>query len=132
MSLLLDTHYVIWLAISPEILTDRELDLLAAHAGETWISAASLWEIKLKWELRHPSGDRKGAISPARALDFARAADFRVEPLYPELFALALDAPSASDDPFDALLLLQAQSLGLRLLTRDRRLVDHPLAYRFG
>jgi PIN domain nuclease of toxin-antitoxin system len=31
-------------------------------------------------------------------------------------------------DPFDEMLLIHAQQLGARFLTRDRLLVDHPLA----
>jgi PIN domain nuclease of toxin-antitoxin system len=36
--------------------------------------------------------------------------------------------PLPHKDPFDELLLMQAQEEGLRLLTREARLVAHPLA----
>ena len=39
-----------------------------------------------------------------------------------------LDVAIPPRDPFDELLLVQAQAEGLRLLTVDRRLVGHPLA----
>ena len=42
--------------------------------------------------------------------------------------ASALEVPLDHKDPFDELLLVQAQEEGLRLLTVDRRLVGHPLA----
>ena len=51
------------------------------------------------------------------------------EPLTPEQAAAALIEPLRHKDPFDALLLTQAQELGVRLLTRDGLLRGHPLAY---
>lgn len=41
--------------------------------------------------------------------------------------ARALETPLAHKDPFDELLLVQAQEEGLKLLTVDRHLVGHPL-----
>ncbi len=43
--------------------------------------------------------------------------------------AAALDPPLAHTDPFDELLLVQAQVEGLRLLTRDDKLKSHPHAF---
>ena len=39
----------------------------------------------------------------------------------------AFDVPLRHRDPFDELLLVQAQEEGLQLLTADRLLADHPL-----
>jgi PIN domain nuclease of toxin-antitoxin system len=41
-----------------------------------------------------------------------------------------LHEPLSHRDPFDEILLVQAQVEGLKLLTRDARLVGHPLATR--
>ena len=41
--------------------------------------------------------------------------------------ARALDVPIAHDDPFDELLLVQAQEEGLKLLTANREMIGHPL-----
>jgi PIN domain nuclease of toxin-antitoxin system len=49
-------------------------------------------------------------------------------PLTGEICATALDTPLPHDDPFDELLLIHAQYLGIKLLTRDTKLLDHPLA----
>ena len=46
----------------------------------------------------------------------------------PNHAAAALETPLGHRDPFDELLLVQAQEEGLKLLTADRRLADHPLA----
>ncbi len=42
--------------------------------------------------------------------------------------ARTLETPLDHKDPFDELLLVQAQEENLKLLTADRQLLDHPLA----
>ena len=48
----------------------------------------------------------------------------------PHVTALVLPEPPTRD-PFDRLLLAQCQTEGLQLVTIDRALVEHPLAFRF-
>ena len=60
MSLLLDTHYVFAIAGSPGRLTGPELNFLAAYSDPFVVSAVSIWEMWLKWDALHASGDRKG------------------------------------------------------------------------
>ncbi len=48
--------------------------------------------------------------------------------LTPDQAAASLKHPTPHRDPFDEILLIQAQELGVRLLTRDRLLIGHPLA----
>ena len=68
MSLLLDTHYVFALAGSVNQLTPRELNFLATCPDSFVVSAVSIWEMRLKWDTLHLSGDRKGPLDPAQAL----------------------------------------------------------------
>ena len=63
---------------------------------------------------------------------FARAVDWELLPLTASHAAAKLAHPLAHKDPFDELLLLQAQEEGMRLLTRDTKLVGHPLAVTGG
>ncbi len=58
------------------------------------------------------------------------AAGWTILPLTPDHAITPLDTPLAHTDPFDELLLVQAQVEGLRFLTRDSKLLDHPLAVR--
>ena len=44
--------------------------------------------------------------------------------------ATPLREPISHGDPFDEILLVQAQVEGLKLLTRDARLLEHSLATR--
>lgn len=131
MRLLLDTHYVFALAGSTATLSKPEMDFLARHASPLVVSAVSIWEIRLKWLALHPSGVPKGPLSPLDVL-YALRLDPVVDFLDLKLdhAATVLEQPLLHRDPFDELLLTQAQFEGLRLLTRDRKLVDHPLATR--
>ncbi len=59
---------------------------------------------------------------------FGAAVGWEFLPLTLRHAAAVLTHPLEHKDPFDGLLLVQAQEEGLRLLTRDERLVEHPLA----
>ena len=71
---------------------------------------------------------RKGPADPALVLAFASGLGWQLLSLRLEEAALPLTEALAHKDPFDELLLVQAQHNGFRLLTRDTKLVDHPLA----
>ena len=74
------------------------------------------------------SGERKGPIDPTEVLEGLKAFDVPVLPLDPEHAAKELLAPISNSDPFDELLLTQAQELGMKLLTRDGKLMVHCIA----
>lgn len=128
MRLLLDTHYVFALAGSPGTLSRRELHFLDSYSDRFVVSAVSLWEIRLKWQALHVSGARKGPAGPEDVLAVLSSeaiVDFL--DLTSAHAAKELTWPSPHNDPFDELLLVQAEIEGLRLLSRDRKLAGHPL-----
>ena len=59
---------------------------------------------------------------------FAAAVDWELLPLTARHAAAVLTHPIGHRDPFDEVLLVQAQEEGMRLLTRDEKLAGHPLA----
>jgi PIN domain nuclease of toxin-antitoxin system len=120
--LLLDTQLVLWAAGQPEKLSAEARALLEAADNELLFSAASIWEITIKSGLRRE--------------------DFRVEPRvlrrglldngYVELpitsqHAVGVDGlPGLHRDPFDRLLVGQAQSEGIMLITADAQVAQYP------
>ena len=92
------------------------------------LSAVVVWELKLKWHSFHISGSRKGLIGPAAVVAFAEAVAWELLPLTASHAAAELAQPLGHKDPFDELLLVEAQEEGMRLLTRDAKLVGHPFA----
>jgi PIN domain nuclease of toxin-antitoxin system len=120
--LLLDTQILLWAAGQPQRLSAAARKLLNNPRNELLFSAASLWEIAIKNTLRRE--------------------DFRVEPRllrrglldngYVELpvtsqHAVNIDGlPPLHKDPFDRLLLAQALTEGITLLTGDAQLARYP------
>ena len=128
MRLLLDTHIALWLAIARERLTAEEFALIEAPDSELLFSAVSIWELRLKWHSFHISGERKGPADPkdihAILLGYGLA-ELQLSAHHAET---VLSIPMQHRDPFDELLLAQAQLEGLRLFTRNAKLISHPLA----
>lgn len=130
--LLLDTHFVIYLAGDVTRIRPAEADALEAAEPPWLVSAVSIWEIRLKWHARNRFGERKGPISPQSVLTALKADTprFQLVPLRVEQPALAaLDPPLPHGDPFDEMLLLQAEAEGARLFSRDKSLAGHRLVY---
>lgn len=128
MRVLLDTHFMLWLSTDQTKLKRAEVEFLADGGTEAMGSAVALWELTLKWERYHLSGVRKGPANPAQVLDWFETAGIPVHPLTPAQSVVTLDAVITHADPFDRMLLAQAQDLDARLLTRDREMSAHPLA----
>ena len=126
MRLLLDTHVLIALArreLSP--LGASVAALLAAQENVLFASAASLWEIAIKTRL--------GKIDPGLALDelpdFLEAIGLNLLSINHRHAVWSLDPEPATRDPFDRLLLAQCAVEDLRIVTVDRALRSHPLAW---
>ena len=128
MRLLLDTHIALWAALDPAGLSGAERRRMADADAPLVLSAVAVWELRLKWHSFHIHGGRKGPIDPACVVAFAAAMEWELLPLTARHAAAALAHPLAHKDPFDELLLVQAQEEGMRLMTRDSKLVGHPFA----
>ncbi len=113
---------------SPGKFLETEYRFLSGGDLELHVSAVSIWEMRLKFNARHPSGARKSPFDPNDVLAALEGQEVTFLPLTMAHAAEALETPLDHRDPFDELLLVQAQVEGLRLLTADRRLAAHPLA----
>ena len=128
MRLLLDTSYLFDFMDRPGIFTESERRTLAARGTDFHVSAVSIWEMRLKHNARYRSGERKSRFSPEDVISALEDQDMTFLPMTMRHAASELEMPLNHKDPFDELLLVQAQEEGLRLLAVDRSLVDHPLA----
>jgi len=127
MRLLLDTHFVVDLVLAPHTLSQRERAALRDAGGTPAVSAVSFWELRIKWGTRTAAGLRKGPIDPVLALRTMEEAGFPVLHVTPRHATATLIQPLPHRDPFDDMLVVQAQVEGLHMLSRDRQLVGHPL-----
>ena len=127
MHVLLDTFYLYRFMEAGGSFSEAERHFFEAHAAHLYLSAVSIWEMRLKFHARHPSGARKSRFAPEDVITAFARHDVTFLPMAVTHAATRLAVPVPHRDPFDELLLVQAQEEGLKLLTSDRRLVDHPL-----
>ena len=128
MRILVDTSYLYALMISADFFTAAEREFVERRNARIVVSAASIWEMRVKYALRHRSGARKSPHDPQLVLEALGRQDVSFLPVTEIHAARSLDVPLPHKDPFDEMLIAQAQVEGLRFLTKDGLLVNHPLA----
>jgi PIN domain nuclease of toxin-antitoxin system len=122
MKLLLDTQLLPWAAGQPKRLSAAARKLLNDPRNELLFSTASLWEIAIKSTL----GREDFRVEP-RLLRRGLLDNGYVELPVTSQHAVSIDAlPPLHKDPFDRLLLAQALSEGITLLTSDGQLALYP------
>jgi PIN domain nuclease of toxin-antitoxin system len=122
MRLLLDTHLLVWAMGSPERLSAALAAMLQDPANTPVFSVASLWELVIKQGLGKPDFRVEPALLRRALLD----GGWQELPVQAH-HALAVAAlPLLHRDPFDRLLLAQASSDGLLLITADQQLAAYP------
>lgn len=116
MRLLLDTHCWLWLQTAPERFSPETMARLVAEDTELLLSAASAWEIAIKCAL----GKLTLPLPPDKYVS-TRMATSGVTGLAIEVShaTRVAELPHYHRDPFDRLLIAQAQKEGLTILTVD-------------
>lgn len=123
MGYLLDTHVVLWLANEPDKLTDDVQAVLLDKQTVIYFSAVSLWEIAIKSALKKANF----------VVDLPKLYQQLIYYNYLELpviskYCLQVESlPFHHKDPFDRLLVAQAMSEGLTLITHDKQIWKYSL-----
>lgn len=121
MKLLLDTSVLIWTLLEQHRLSPSAADAIEDETNDIFVSVVSAWEIEIKiakGKLRAPS-DLETTLGEQR---------FGLLQVTLE-HALAVESlPSHHKDPFDRMLIAQAQLGGLTLVTSDREFRRYPVA----
>ena len=111
MKLLLDTHVVLWWLDDSAELSDEIKDLLDTQPS-VFVSAVSPWEIAVKQSTGRLPG-------PADLAERVRDSQFSSLPITAGHGVHAGRLPQHHKDPFDRMLVAQAQIEGMTLVTRD-------------
>lgn len=120
MRVLLDTHIALWAVTDHPGLTPHARQLIS-DAQNVFVSAASIWEIAVK----HTLGRGNIGFSGGEALEAFTAAGFELLSISAQ-HAAAVDALAPLHaDPFDRMLIAQAQTEPLHLLTHDAQLARY-------
>ena len=128
MNYLLDTSIFLWSLGAEHKLNQRARDLLSSTAAELYLSAASSWEIAIKYALgtlalpKPPSQFVPNALGALaiRSLEITHFHCF-----------IAGELPPHHRDPFDRMLIAQARMENMTLLTADRTLFKYEVKIMF-
>ncbi len=122
MRLLLDTHAFVWWDAKDSRLPDRMREAIASTENQVFVSAVSVWEIAIK----RASGKLifKGSIS--KAID---AHGFQALPISVAHAEWAGSLEPIHQDPFDRMLIAQANLEGMSLVTVDAQILSYPLPH---
>lgn len=122
MRLLLDTHVAIWALASPNLIAPEVARLIADPANTVHVSAASIWEIAIKFA---PAKHGAPPFSAVDALGHFSEAGYVLLDISAEHAAAVENLPRLHPDPFDRLIVAQAMSEPLRLISRDEKVVAY-------
>jgi PIN domain nuclease of toxin-antitoxin system len=116
--LLLDTHVALW-AIAADTRLPQPAQLLVADpSNDIFLSAASIWEITIKYALNRGRPNDMPVSGP-QALAYFKAAGYGFLSVTGEHAVAVSRLPDLHRDPFDRIIVAQALYEPLRLITHD-------------
>ena len=121
MRVLLDTHVAIWFFEDAALIADEARAAIEHPDNDVYLSAASVWE----WALKQARGR---VAMPGGMAEGASLAGFAELPVTWAHGRAAAALPALHGDPFDRMLIAQAVSEELVLLTRDRAIGQYEVA----
>lgn len=117
---LLDTHTLLWWLADSEQLGSRCREVISDQRNQVFVSAATTWEISIKMAL--------GKLEAPEDIDsVVEDEGFSKLPISLYHGQLAGRLPALHRDPFDRMLIAQAQAEGLIFLTADETLSQYQL-----
>jgi PIN domain nuclease of toxin-antitoxin system len=122
MTLLLDTHLLLWAASGAAELPATAKDMINDPANEVAFSAANLWEIAIKRLLARSDLKVNPHILRTRLVENGYAA----LAISSDHALAVVNLPDHNIDPFDRILVAQAQVEGFTLLTADEVVASYP------
>ena len=123
MRLLLDTHIFLWCEVNDRRLPDHFRQAIESPQNDVFVSAVTAWEIAIK----RAAGKLVFHSSVSNAIQ--RNSKFQPLSISPEHAEWAASLPLLHRDPFDRLLVAQAQLEGLTLVTIDEQILRYQVPH---
>jgi PIN domain nuclease of toxin-antitoxin system len=122
--LLLDTHAFIWFDGAPSRLSGKARAACADRTNELYLSLAGIWELQIKIQLGKLTlrSDLFSILSEQQRTNRLRLLAIEL----PDILGLAA-LPAHHRDPFDRLIISQAQRGGFELVTHDPEIAMYPV-----
>jgi PIN domain nuclease of toxin-antitoxin system len=124
MKVLLDTHAFLWWVAGDPQLSEPARDLIADGSNEVLFSVASAWEIVVKTSIGRLwlEGDPETFID-----EQLEANAFGVLPIHLRHALAIAGLPDLHRDPFERMLVAQAMSEGISILSGDQQVAAYPV-----
>lgn len=122
MRILVDTHCWLWALAQPKALNAEAARLLGDASTEVVFSAASTWEIAIKASLGKVTLPKSSEVS---IFDVLESQPMTSLPVYQSHAQRVATLPPHHRDPFDRLLIAQAQIERLPILTADEQFLSY-------
>ena len=120
MSILLDSHALLWALHAPHRLEKSAAAAISDSRHAVYFSAASVWELEIK--------AAKGKLTlPDEWIDVAGETGFLPLPITAGVARASARLPWHHNDPFDRMLVAQAIEHGWRIATRDAWITAYPV-----
>ena len=124
MRLLLDTHVFLWCAMDSGRLPQNVRDAVEDPGNDVYVSSAAAWEIAIKFDLgKLPLPTSPVLWTPSRIEKLG----FKELPVSVDHACAVSSLPAHHADPFDRLMIAQAQLEGLTLVTADKAVLTYPV-----
>lgn len=122
MKYLLDTHVLIWfLTDNPRKLSKNTLAILNDETQILYFSTTSIWEMSIKHSLGRPDFE----YDPQQVADELSKLGFERLDIKLDHTIAVKDLPLIHNDPFDRLLIVQAEREKLTFLTADNAILQY-------
>ncbi|MFA7061905.1 MAG: type II toxin-antitoxin system VapC family toxin [Pedobacter sp.] len=121
MKLLLDTHILLWAAGQPNRLSDASRIMLLDPRNALFFSAASIWEVVIKRGI----GRDDFKVDPHRLRKMLIVNGYTELSVTAEHVLRVDTLPMLHKDPFDRVLVAQARSEAMHLLTVDSAIIQY-------
>jgi len=115
MKYLLDTHIIVWMALNSPALPKAARAIIEDEVAQLYVSAASIWETSIK-------GAQRMGITAEHLCEDIEAAGCMIVGVNAKHAVRVGSLPGYHNDPFDRILLAQALTEGMQLVTADRQL----------
>lgn len=119
MDYLMDTHTIIWALTQPEKLSEQTRKIILDNNADIFYSPISIWEIAIKYSIG------KLNLLGGTPTDLMAALDeepFECLDVFPGIWAQSYELPRLHTDLFDHLLVWEAFTNNLTLLSADKKL----------
>ncbi|PKG99134.1 type II toxin-antitoxin system VapC family toxin [Paraglaciecola sp. MB-3u-78] len=119
--ILLDTHTLIWWMNGDQALGEFALEFIANENNQVYVSAASVWEMSIKRQL----GKLECPVDLDSVIESLGFSKLPISIFHSEQ---AGQLPIHHKDPFDRMLIAQAQAEGLQIITKDEHFPSYGIS----